>query len=65
MFAALGIPLREGRFLEQADADKRVCVVDEDFARRYWPMGGALATMCFRAQMRLASSSRLSASSAP
>jgi predicted permease len=43
-FSALGIPLREGRFLTSDDAHRpeRVCVVDEDFARRYWPNGGAL-----------------------
>jgi predicted permease len=41
-FSALGIPLREGRFLTSADSHRpeRVCVVDEDFARRYWPRGG-------------------------
>jgi predicted permease len=41
-FAALGIPLREGRFLTSEDSHRkdRVCVVDEDFARRYWPNGG-------------------------
>src|SRR5436305_3238823 len=43
-FAVLGIPLREGRFLTSADSHRadRVCVVDEDFARRYWPNGVAL-----------------------
>jgi predicted permease len=43
-FSALGIPLREGRFLTSEDSQRgdRVCVVDEDFARRYWPNGGAL-----------------------
>jgi predicted permease len=43
-FSALGIPLREGRFLNSADSHRaeRVCVVDEEFARRYWPRGGAL-----------------------
>ena len=41
-FTALGIPLREGRFLGSADSHRpeRVCVVDEDLARRYWPRGG-------------------------
>jgi predicted permease len=41
---AMGVPLREGRFLEDADhhRDLRVCVVDEDFARRYWPGESAL-----------------------
>ena len=43
-FSALGIPLREGRFLTSEDSRRpeRVCVVDEDFVRRYWPNGGAL-----------------------
>jgi predicted permease len=43
-FSALGIDLREGRFLTSADSHRaeRVCVVDEDLARRYWPNGGAL-----------------------
>ncbi len=43
-FTALGIPLREGRFLTSEDSHRaeRVCVVDEDFARCYWPNGGAL-----------------------
>ena len=49
-FAALGIPLREGRFLTSADSRRadRVCVVDEDFARRYWPNGGALGQRVFQ-----------------
>jgi predicted permease len=43
-FAAMGIPLREGRYLSPTDvgSHSRVCVVDEDFARRYWPDGGAV-----------------------
>jgi predicted permease len=49
-FSALGIPLREGRFLTSADSHRleRVCVVDEDFARRYWPRGGALGQRVFQ-----------------
>jgi len=49
-FTALGIPLREGRFLTSADSHRaeRVCVVDEDFARRYWPKGGALGQRVFQ-----------------
>jgi predicted permease len=50
-FSALGIPLREGRFLTSADSHRpeRACVVDEDFARRYWPNGGALGQRVFQA----------------
>ena len=60
-FRAFGIPLREGRFLTSADGvvvndpesgrhshrSERVCVVDEDFARRYWPKGDALGQQLF------------------
>jgi predicted permease len=48
-FSALGIPLREGRFLTSEDSHRpdRVCVVDEDFARRYWPNGDALGQKVF------------------
>ena len=43
-FTALGVPLREGRLLVTGDSaeDKKVCVVDEEVARRYWPKGNAL-----------------------
>jgi predicted permease len=49
-FSALGIPLRDGRFLTSADSHRleRVCVVDEDFARRYWPKGGVLGQRVFQ-----------------
>jgi len=47
VFTALGIPLREGRFIGSTDSDNRVCVVDEDFARRYWPKGGAVGQRLF------------------
>jgi predicted permease len=48
-FSALGFSLREGRFLTAADSRRaeRVCVIDEDFARRYWPRGGALGQRVF------------------
>jgi predicted permease len=48
-FSALGIPLRAGRFLTSADSHRseHVCVVDEDFARRYWPNGSALGQQLF------------------
>lgn len=41
-FSALGFSLREGRFLTAEDSRRaeRVCVIDEDFARRYWPKSG-------------------------
>lgn len=40
----LNIPLLEGRLLEDADnhREQRVCIVDQDFARRYWPGQSAL-----------------------
>jgi predicted permease len=47
VFAALGIPLRNGRFLSSADSDSKVCVVDEDFARRYWPQDKATGQRLF------------------
>lgn len=48
-FSALSFSLREGRFLSAADSRRavRVCVIDEDFARRYWPRGGALGQKVF------------------
>ncbi|MFL6234005.1 MAG: ADOP family duplicated permease [Thermoanaerobaculia bacterium] len=48
-FSALGFSLREGRFLTAEDSRRaeRYCVVDEDFARRYWPRGGAIGQKVF------------------
>jgi predicted permease len=48
-FKALGIPVREGRALDSSDLRRaeNVCVVDEDFARRYWPQGNALGRRLF------------------
>ena len=49
-FSAMGIPLREGRYLKADDAGRKeqVCVVDENFARHYWPEGGAVGKTLFR-----------------
>jgi predicted permease len=49
-FAVMGISLREGRFLTTADShrDERVCVVDEDFARRYFPRSSAIGLRLFQ-----------------
>jgi len=48
-FQALGFSLREGRFLTAADSRRpqRVCVVDDDFARYYWPNSSALGQQLF------------------
>ena len=48
-FAAMGFSLREGRFLTADDSRRstRVCVVDEDFARYYWPHSSALGQRLF------------------
>jgi predicted permease len=46
-FTALGIPLHEGRFIGNADSDSKVCVMDEDFARRYWPKGNVIGQQLF------------------
>ena len=49
-FRAMGFSLRAGRFLTGADSrgGVRVCVVDEDFARYYWPNSSALGHRLFR-----------------
>ncbi|MGB6198737.1 MAG: ABC transporter permease [Candidatus Acidiferrales bacterium] len=43
-FRAMGFSLRAGRFLTTGDSRRstRVCVVDEDFARYYWPHASAI-----------------------
>src|ERR1019366_7516543 len=48
-FSAMGIPLREGRLLTDDDSGRslRVCVVDEDVVRRYWPGTSALGRRLF------------------
>jgi predicted permease len=49
-FTVLGHSLREGRYLTAADSRStvRVCVVDEAFARRYWPEGSAIGQQVFQ-----------------
>jgi predicted permease len=48
-FHAMGFSLRAGRLLTADDSrhGKRVCVVDEDFARHYWPYGRAVGQRVF------------------
>ncbi len=43
-FRAMGFSLLAGRFLSAEDSRRaeRVCVVDEDFARYYWPTSSAI-----------------------
>lgn len=49
-FRAMGFSLRAGRFLTGADSRRgvRACVVDQDFARYYWPNGRALGHRLFQ-----------------
>lgn len=49
-FAAMGIPLEAGRYLDASDLtlDRLHCVVDAAFARRYWPEGGAVGRQIYR-----------------
>jgi predicted permease len=48
-FRAMGFSLRAGRFLTSADSRSkaRYCVVDEDFARYYWPHTSPLGHRLF------------------
>ncbi len=48
-FRAMGFSLLAGRFLTASDSQRaeRVCVVDEDFARYYWPHGNPLGQRLF------------------
>jgi predicted permease len=48
-FAAIGIPLIEGRYLTATDAGDaaRTCVVDKDFARRFSPGGSPIGRRLF------------------
>jgi len=48
-FPAMGIALHEGRYLTDDDSVRslRVCVVDDDVVRRYWPGRSALGQRLF------------------
>ena len=48
-FAAMGLTLQAGRFLTADDSRRpeRVCVIDDDFERRYWPDHNALGARLF------------------
>ncbi|HWB30538.1 MAG TPA: ABC transporter permease [Vicinamibacterales bacterium] len=47
-FKALGLTMLDGRALSSNDARRNVAVVDEDFAKRYWPDGRAIGQRLFR-----------------
>jgi predicted permease len=49
-FQAMGLSLRAGRFLTSADSRRavRTCVVDEDFARHYWPHSSSIGHLLFQ-----------------
>ena len=48
-FETMGLAVVKGRALTTDDAsrDAHVCVVDDDFARRYWPKGNAIGQRLF------------------
>lgn len=48
-FTAMGFVLRQGRFLTADDSRRapRVCVVDDDFARYYWPTQSPIGQRLF------------------
>lgn len=53
-FAAMGIPLRAGRLLTSDDVHgtQRVAVVDEDYARHYFPKGNVVGTQFYQGGLR-------------
>ena len=48
-FKTMGIPLKEGRLLatDSSERDNANCVVDENFAKRYWPLSSAIGHIVF------------------
>ncbi|MCU1325747.1 MAG: permease [Bryobacterales bacterium] len=57
-FTAMGFTLLQGRFLTGVDSRRndRVCAVDEDFARYYWPGADAVGQQLFRGSRQEADS---------
>jgi predicted permease len=57
-FTAMGFTLRGGRFLTSIDSRRnaKVCVVDEDFARYYWPGADPVGRQLFRGSRQEADS---------
>jgi len=49
-FAAMGVPLKQGRFFSDADsaAASKVAIVNEAFARKYFSSGGAIGHNIFK-----------------
>ncbi len=56
-FRAMGFSLLAGRFLTDSDSRRaqRVCVVDEDFARHYWPRENPLGHRLFQGSIKAGS----------
>jgi predicted permease len=49
-FKVMGVPLQAGRYLDHTDMHREqlTCVVDQSFARRYWPAGNAIGQLVYR-----------------
>ncbi len=45
-FAAMGIPLLQGRIFGPADRDRKIVVVSQSVADRFWPGGNAIGKIC-------------------
>ncbi|MBY0503884.1 MAG: ABC transporter permease [Bryobacteraceae bacterium] len=46
-FGAIGLTLKSGRYFTARDGDQRLCVIDEDFAQRYWPSSDPVGQQLF------------------
>jgi predicted permease len=47
-FQSMGIQLRQGRLIEQADRDRHVAVISESVAKKLWPGENPLGKQCNR-----------------